>query len=93
MRVTTARTVQPDGVSIAFADTGAGIAPEMRPHLFDAFHSTKPEGVGLGLFISHNIVLQHEGRIEVESEADRGSTFTIWLPFCPEAPGKAEDVF
>ena len=83
LRVTTARTLQPDGVSIAFADTGCGIAPEMRTHLFDAFHSTKSEGVGLGLFISHNIVLQHEGRIEVESEVDQGTTFTIWLPRLP----------
>lgn len=67
-------------VGIEFADTGPGIAPEIRDCLFDPFETTKEGGSGLGLFISKNIVEQHGGEIEVESAEGEGATFTVWLP-------------
>ncbi len=80
LRVSTARSESPAGVQVAFADTGAGISAQDLPHLFEAFYSTKPEGLGMGLFVSQNIVAQHNGRIDVESELGGGTTFTVWLP-------------
>jgi signal transduction histidine kinase len=70
----------PPRVGVVFADDGPGIAPEVRDALFEPFRTTKAEGSGLGLFISHNIVQQHDGWIEVESAAGEGATFTVWLP-------------
>ena len=79
-QVSTARTSQPAGVRIAFTDSGVGIPPDMLPHVFDPFYSTKPEGLGLGLPISHDIVKQHGGHIEVDSQVGEGTTVTVWLP-------------
>ena len=69
-------------VAIEVRDTGEGIAPDDRRHIFDPFFSTKApgRGTGLGLFISAQIVRDHKGSIEVESEVGRGSTFRVWLP-------------
>ncbi len=78
--VTMKRTEQPQGVSVEFDDTGTGIAPEMLEHLFEPFNTTKPEGLGLGLFISQNTVQQHGGSLKVQSRLGRGTTFTVWLP-------------
>jgi len=59
-----------------------GIPPEIQPHIFDAFFSTKHEtkGVGLGLAVVYGIIQRHDGRIEVESRPGNGTTFTITLP-------------
>ncbi len=65
---------------IAVRDTGSGIAPGLRPHLFEPFVSGRPGGVGLGLAIAARIVERHGGRIEVDTELGRGSVFTIVLP-------------
>jgi two-component system NtrC family sensor kinase len=73
-------TTDPLGVSIQFRDSGTGIAPEVLPRLFEPFYSTRAGGLGLGLFISRNIVEDHAGHIEVRSTVDEGSTFTVWLP-------------
>ncbi len=66
-------------------DTGVGIAPEHLSRLFDPFFTTKPVGVGtgLGLSICHGIVVAMGGRITVESEPGRGSTFRVMLPLTP----------
>jgi PAS domain S-box-containing protein len=69
-----------DGVCVSFRDRGPGIAPEVMPHLFDPFFTTKPDGLGLGLFISQNIVNEHGGHIEVDSQPGQGTTFTVRLP-------------
>jgi signal transduction histidine kinase len=63
-------------------DTGAGIAPELLGKVFDPFFTTKPvgEGTGLGLTISHRIVEEHGGAIDVESAPGAGTAFTITLP-------------
>ena len=68
-------------VEIEIRDTGKGIAPEHLPHVFDPFFSTKGvDGTGLGLSISYGIVKNHHGSIRVESEAGKGTVFTVTLP-------------
>jgi PAS domain S-box-containing protein len=72
-----------DGAAvIRISDTGTGIKPEHRSRIFDPFFTTKGvgKGTGLGLSISYAIVKEHDGRIDVQSEVGRGSTFTIILP-------------
>jgi signal transduction histidine kinase len=80
LQVRTAQTQEPDGVLVTIADTGKGIAPDLLANLFEPFRSNRTEGLGLGLYISKSIVEEHGGRIEVESQADQGTTFTVWLP-------------
>jgi len=67
-------------VSIQVADQGAGISPEDRARIFEAYFSTKPSGTGLGLPTAKRIVDEHGGRVTVDSAPGRGSTFTIHLP-------------
>jgi signal transduction histidine kinase len=67
-------------LKIKVSDTGSGIAPESIPRIFDPFFTTKEKGTGLGLAIVYNIIERHGGRIEVESELNKGTTFTITLP-------------
>lgn len=69
-------------VWIEIADTGAGIPKEILSRIFDPFFTTKPigSGTGLGLSLSYGIIQKHNGRIEVESELDSGTTFRIRLP-------------
>lgn len=75
-----------DEVVLAVADTGTGIAAEDRPHVFDRFwraeksRSRQTGGSGLGLAIVRHLVQAHDGTIDVESEVDAGSTFTVRLP-------------
>lgn len=69
-------------VVLSVSDTGAGIAPEVLPHIFEPFFSTKPQskGSGLGLATCSGIVAQCGGFISVDSAPGRGSTFRVWLP-------------
>ena len=67
-------------VIAAFRDTGPGIKPEIRPHLFEPFHTSKPTGTGLGLAISYSIIERHSGKIAVENVPDGGTAFIIRLP-------------
>jgi len=67
---------------IRISDTGHGIKDQHLPHIFDPFFTTKGvgKGTGLGLSISYAIVQEHEGRISVESEVGKGTTFVIAIP-------------
>ncbi len=76
----TAYHAERDQVVTAFRDSGVGIPPEVREHLFEPFHTTKPTGTGLGLAISYGIVERHGGQIEVESPPGGGATFIVRLP-------------
>ncbi len=69
-----------NGVQIIFEDTGIGIPKENLSKIFNPFFSTRPDGTGLGLSITKNIVEQHGGIIEVESQLNAGTKFTITLP-------------
>lgn len=78
--VTTRR--EGEQVVVTIGDTGRGIAPEDLPRIFDPFFTTKPvgEGTGLGLSVTYGIVERHRGRITVDSQPGRGTTFTVVLP-------------
>lgn len=74
--------VNVDSVDIAICDTGDGIPPEVLPKIFDPFFTTKDvgKGSGLGLFIVHEIIEEHDGCMGVDSEVGKGTTFLIRLP-------------
>jgi putative PEP-CTERM system histidine kinase len=76
-------TVRRNGsVLLMVSDNGCGMSPEfMRRSLFKPFQTTKKTGLGIGMFHSKAIVEAHQGRIEVESEPGRGTTFRVHLPF------------
>ena len=69
-------------VWIKVSDTGKGIKKENINKLFEPFFTTKPvgQGTGLGLSLSYGIILKHGGKIDVESELDKGTQFTVTLP-------------
>jgi len=94
-----------DQLAMRVSDTGMGIPKEALPRIFDRFYRVPHpgkhiQGTGLGLAIVKKIVMMHSGRIEVESELNRGTTFTIFLPLTaaalpaprPQAPGGATGV-
>jgi two-component system NtrC family sensor kinase len=82
IRIRTSTSHAGDTVSIAISDTGCGIPPDLHQRIFDPFFTTKPvgTGTGLGLATSYGIVQKHGGRIQVDSEPGRGSTFTLVVP-------------
>ena len=67
---------------ISVQDSGMGIAEKNLPHIFDPFFTTKEvgHGTGLGLSVSYGIIKKHGGRISVESQLGKGTTFTVILP-------------
>ena len=85
-----------DEAVLEVADTGLGIDPEFQPRLFDAFSqassgiSRRHEGNGLGLAIAHQLVLQMQGRIELSSKPNRGTTFQVRFPLLPPGAPDSE---
>jgi PAS domain S-box-containing protein len=67
-------------ISVSFQDTGQGISDEVRRKVFAPFFTTKPQGTGLGLSLSYEIVKAHGGRLSVDSTPGKGSTVAIHLP-------------
>jgi signal transduction histidine kinase len=70
-------------------DTGSGIPPESIPHLFEKFYRVPgvertSQGTGLGLSICQHIIEAHSGRIEVQSQLGKGTTFSVYLPSRPK---------
>jgi signal transduction histidine kinase len=82
----TCRVESRDEVKIQVRDDGTGIPPEILPQIFEPFLTTKEtaHGVGLGLAISHGIIERHNGRIDVQSEPGKGTTFVVTLPLPTE---------
>jgi signal transduction histidine kinase/HAMP domain-containing protein len=74
-------TMVRDNVYVEISDTGKGIPKEVLHRIFEPFFTTKQEkGTGLGLSISYKIIQSHQGRIDIESEENKGSKFTVVLP-------------
>src|SRR5437899_9035032 len=78
-------------VRLTVADTGPGIAPEIREKIFEPFFTTKPagEGTGLGLSLCRGIIEEHGGTISIQSEPGQGATFVIELPLVERATAEA----
>jgi signal transduction histidine kinase len=74
-----------DEIMAEVRDSGSGMAEAELSKIFEPFYTTKPpgRGTGLGLSICYGIVEDHRGRIEVESQPGRGSTFRVFLPVHP----------
>jgi signal transduction histidine kinase len=81
---TTSQRPGEERVVLCLADTGPGVGPEARAHLFEPFYTTRPDGTGLGLALCREIVLQHGGTIELES-AGPGAAFRVTLPVARES--------
>jgi len=77
----TTRNIQNLYAQIQITDTGVGIPAADFKNIFMPFFSTKGQGTGLGLSICHNIIKNHNGSIELESQVNQGTSFTIKLPF------------
>jgi two-component system sensor histidine kinase HydH len=79
-RVSVAARCEGTGCVVEIRDTGAGIDPEHLSRIFDLYFTTKPDGTGIGLAVTQQIVTGHGGTIEVDSTLGRGTTMTIRLP-------------
>lgn len=83
----TIRTMsRPGGVRLEVSDTGAGMTKEECERLFTPYYTTKKHGTGLGLAIVQSVVSDHGGKVSVESEPGRGTTFRVDLPQKPPEP-------
>ena len=80
----TLRTASVDGlVIVSVVDHGVGLTDEQLPRMFEPFYTTKPDGMGLGLAICQTIMNAHDGTVDVERNADQGTTFSFSLPILP----------
>jgi PAS domain S-box-containing protein len=76
----TSSAADPDTALISVADSGPGLSPASRDRLFQAFHTTKPQGMGMGLAISRSIVEAHGGRLWATANEPQGAVFQLTLP-------------
>jgi hypothetical protein len=74
-----------DGVSVAVRDSGSGLAPASFEHLFEAFYTTKPGGLGMGLSICRSIIEAHGGRLWATANLPQGAVFQITVPAHPDS--------
>jgi signal transduction histidine kinase len=79
LTVRTARA-EGEGLKVAVEDTGIGIAAETVGQVFDAFYTTKPDGMGMGLAIARSIIEAHRGMISATPKATGGMTFQFTIP-------------
>ena len=77
-----------ENLIVRITDSGSGIPQAVLSKIFDPFFTTKDvgKGTGLGLSISYSIIKDHGGKIEVKTTADKGSTFTVILPYNEQPP-------
>jgi signal transduction histidine kinase len=81
------REAGPHGVLVAVRDSGPGLTREAAEHLFDAFYTTKPDGLGMGLSICRSIIEAHGGRLWASANAPHGAIFEFSIPASPEIGG------
>jgi signal transduction histidine kinase len=82
-----------DSVIFSFSDSGVGMSKETLDRLWTPLFTTKAKGMGFGLPICKRFVEGHGGRLVVESEVGRGSTFTVILPLAPKSEEKDEKIW
>ena len=75
---------EPDGVSVEVRDLGPGLAPAALERVFEAFYTTKPGGLGLGLSICRSIIEAHNGRLSASPNVPRGATFEFTVSAHPD---------
>jgi signal transduction histidine kinase len=73
-----------------FSDTGAGIAAEVKEHLFEPLFTTKQSGSGLGLVIARDIIAEHRGQIELVSGFEASAVFRLTIPLTEYPTGEEE---
>jgi signal transduction histidine kinase len=81
--ISTAKT-DSEGVLVAVRDSGPGLAPEGLERLFEAFYTTKPGGLGMGLSICRSIIEAHQGRLWASANVPRGAVFQFTVPASPD---------
>ena len=87
---------KPEGdayIQVEFTDSGCGIPPEYLEEIFTPFFTTKEKGSGLGLSISNQIIQDHRGYIDVESEVNKGTSFFVNLPLTQDYPKRRQSDF
>jgi signal transduction histidine kinase len=72
-----------NSLSVSVRDSGPGLDPKTMDRMFDAFFTTKPKGMGMGLAICHSIIETHGGRLWAGANEPRGATFQFTLPLAP----------
>jgi two-component system, sporulation sensor kinase D len=72
---------QANEIAVSFLDTGCGISPEDLNKMFTPFFTTKENGVGLGLCLSHEVIACHKGSIRIESKVGEGTEVIVRFPF------------
>ena len=85
--ITTGKSESGDAL-VAVRDSGPGLAPAALEHLFEAFHTTKPNGLGLGLSICRSIIEAHGGRLWASANSPRGAVFQFTLPARPDVASR-----
>ena len=78
--VVTSRQAASGEILVAVRDSGVGIDPKDEKRIFDAFFTTKPQGMGMGLSICHSIIEAHGGRLWAKANSDYGATLQFTLP-------------
>jgi PAS domain S-box-containing protein len=89
LRISTSSDIS-DCVLVSVRDTGPGVHPNMAERLFEAFYTTKPEGMGMGLAICRSIIEAHRGRLWVTANEPRGAAFQFRLPTKQDEPASAK---
>jgi two-component system, NtrC family, sensor kinase len=95
LTVATEDVAEPDAIRVIVADDGEGIPQEIQSSIFEPFFTTKKDGhsIGLGLSVVYGIMLRHQGKIEVESEPGRGTTFILIFPRVIKPQEDKEPIF
>jgi signal transduction histidine kinase len=78
-----------EGVRLCVIDAGVGFKPDAVGKLFDAFYTTKDDGMGIGLSVSRSIIEAHQGRLSARANDGPGATFFFSIPCSPAASGNA----